>query len=286
MAKSSKKSEAVEQIIAIQRLERATTTMYLLGTSALIMNRMAAKAKQQLLYPDRKLNKAEREARIKHNPPEEYRDSVYRCRDDKAPTYVHAPNGALKKAMAQAAIDTPGATKAETGRLVKILDDTVHVYGKPFLFMAVVRQAGPAKTPDIRTRAIFPQWCLKVSIQYIRQKIREQDIVNLIANAGDITGIGDGRTEKGTFDFGGWEIVHADDPRWREIAKTGGRSVQLHAMQNPECFDEDTEELLSWYQSEIIRREVDKKPKAPIETVVAASKQKANGGKRRKEPNT
>ena len=33
-----KAAEEIEQIIQIQRLERATVTMYLLGTSALVMN--------------------------------------------------------------------------------------------------------------------------------------------------------------------------------------------------------------------------------------------------------
>ena len=278
-----KKAAEVQQIIQIQRLERATVTMYLLSTSALIMNRMAAKAKQQILYPPRTMNKAERGQVMKHDPVAEYRDSVYRCIDEQAPTLVHVPAGAFKKAMAQAAIDTPGATKAETGRLVKILDETVHLYGKPFLHMAVVRTAGISKTPDIRTRAMFKTWACKIKIQYIRQKIREQDIVNLLANAGDVTGVGDGRTEKGTFDFGSWEIVHENDPRWREIVKGGGRKVQAEAMANPECSDLDTEELFSWYEKEVIKREADRSaPRVPKAAVIAAGK--SNGRKGRAHP--
>lgn len=254
--------EPLEGHITIQRLERAHITMYLLGTTALVMNRMAAKAKQQLLYPRKPMNKAEKETVIKHNPVEEFRDSIYKCRDENAPTYVHVPNGALKKALASAALDTPGATKAETGRLVKVVDETVHLYGKPFLYMAPVRMAGISKTPDIRTRAIFPRWALKVTFRYMRQKIREQDIVNLTANAGDITGIGDGRTEKGTFDFGSWEIVNADNKEWNDIVQNEGRKVQLAAMQRADCFDEESEELLAWYKSEFLRREADRKDKS------------------------
>jgi hypothetical protein len=269
-----------QQIVAIERLERGEVELYLLGTSPLIMNRLPKKAKEQLLLPARSLNKAAREAVLKHNPPNEFRDAVYRCRDGSAPTFVHVPDGAIKKAMAQAAIDTPGATKAETGRLVKILDPTVHLYGKPFLHMAVVRQAGINKTPDIRTRAIFPEWACKLTIRYIRTRIREMDIVNLNANAGDITGIGDGRTEKGTFDFGSWEIVDKTNPRWNAIVKQQGRKVQQLALDNPEPYDDDTKELLDWFGTEIVRRErggdsKPKKPKAAIETVIAAGK---NGG--------
>ena len=246
---------------------------------------MAAKAKQQILYPPRRKNKAERELVMKHDPIAEFRDAIYRCRDEQAPSLVHIPSGAFKKAMAQAAIDTPGATKAETGRLVKILDETVHLYGKPFLYMAVVRTAGISKTPDIRTRAMFKVWACKIKIQYIRQKIREQDIVNLLANAGDVTGVGDGRTEKGTFDYGGWELVHETDPRWREIVKAGGRKVQAEAMANPECADLDTEELYAWYQKEIIRREADRAaPKALKAAGVAASKSNGRKGRAGPEP--
>ena len=250
MAKEQK-TEAVR----VERLERAEATLYLLGSDPLIMNRMAAKAKQQLLLPPRAKNRAEREMVLKHEPDLEYRDSVYRCRDSGAPTYVHFPSGSFKKAMANAAVDTPGATKAQSGRLIKVIDETVYIWGKPFLYMAVVRQAGFRAAPDIRTRAIFPKWATKITVQYVRNLIREQDIVNLLDGAGMIIGIGDGRTEKGTFNYGGWQIVAKDDKRWHDIVRTGGRVVQEAAMRNPECFDEDTEELYSWYHAEVIRRE-------------------------------
>lgn len=268
--KRANKSEEKEQVIHIQRLERGTVTLYLLGTTALVCNRMAEKARQILLLPPRTENKAAREAVQKHDPPFEYRSSVYKCRDPNAPTALHLPNGSFKKAMAQAALDMPGATKAEIGRLVKVLDETVFVYGKPYLFMAPVRQAGIARTPDIRTRAMLKQWACKITVQFIRTKIREQDVVNLCDAAGDITGVGDGRTEKGTFDYGSWELVQANDKRWLDIVKNGGRKIQQQALDNPECADEDSEELLAWYSKEIVIREADKrKPKEP-DVVIAA----------------
>lgn len=286
MAKKVKSVEISEQTVTIQRLQRGLTTLHWLGRSPLVMNRMAAKAKQQLLLPPQRQNRRARELVLKHDPVAEFRDCVYRCRDDHAPTYLHAPEGAIKRALANSALDTPGATKAEVGRLVKIIDSTVHVYGRPYLFMRVVRNAGPSKTPDIRTRAIIPQWALKVTIQYIRTLIREQDIVNLGSNAGDIIGIGDGRTEKGYFDFGSWELVSADDPRWKAVVANGSRKVQLAAMQKWEAYDEETEELMAWYQQEIIQREqqgeqekIEKAAKAAAKAEKAAHTD--NGGRRR-----
>lgn len=274
--KSEKKELA---IVGIERLQRATLEVLLLGTSALIQNRMPAKAKQQLLWPKERLNKAAREQTQKHNPIAEFHDAIYRCRDDNAPTLLHMPAGAFKKAMAQAAVDTPGATKAETGRLVKIIDETVHIYGLPFLHMSVVRQAGIARTPDVRTRAILPQWAAKLTIQYIRTRIKEQDISNLLGNAGDICGIGDGRTEKGTFDYGSWTIVTAAEvATWKAIVREQGRKAQIEAMKRAVPYDADTEELLSWYQTEVVRREkVREKDRAP-KLAVVANKRKRNDG--------
>jgi hypothetical protein len=279
MAKSKEKAETT---VEIQRLVLGNATFFLLGTSPLMMNRLAKKAKEELLLPGRRKNKAALEAVMKHDPPAEYRDSVYRCRETTDPTLVHMPAGAFKKAMSQAAIDIPGASKAQIGRLVKIMTPTVHVYGKPFLSMLPVRLQGIRKTPDIRTRAIFPKWCCKIEVRYVRSIIREQDVLNLVDAAGIIVGVGDGRTEKGTFDLGSWEIVEHNDPRWHEIVKSGGRKVQEAALAHPEADDADSEEMLAWYLQEIVRRERDR-PLATVAAVTAAAATgKRNGGRARR----
>jgi hypothetical protein len=269
--------------IGIQTVSLALLTCRLLGTSALVMNRMAKKAREHLLWPPRRVNRAGREAVQKHNPPVEFNDAIYRCRDSNAPTLVHIPNGAFKKAMAQAAIDVAGASKAEIGRLVQVVDPIVHVYGIPYLYMDTVRQAGISRTPDIRTRALFKQWAVELTIRYVRTNIREQDIANLVANAGILVGVGDGRVEKGTFANGQWEVVQGDDRTWHDIVAKQGRAAQIAAMEKMECSDLDSEELLSWYQTEVIRREADRAaPKAPKDLVTAAKatgKRRRNGGR-------
>lgn len=269
------KPKQKDAIVEILQLRQVRLVVYLLGNTPLVMNRMTKKAREELLLPARKKNRASLEAAQKHNPPDEYRDSVYRCRDPKAPTLVHFPTNSFKKAMAQAAIDIPGAAKAQIGRLVSIADETVHIYGVPYLHMAVVRQAGINKAPDIRTRAIFPQWACKLTISYIGNLLTESNVINLIAAAGIITGIGDGRTEKGTFDFGRWDIVSKDDKRWHDVVSKQGRKPQEAALAKPIAFDADSEELLAWYDAEVIRREIiqPKKPKhGPLQ-----GKQKDNG---------
>lgn len=252
------KATTSEETVSILKIDQVRLTARILFRTPLIMNRLPKKAREHLLLPPPPKNKAARQQTLKHNPPEEYRDSVYRCRDLEAPTLVHLPNGAFKKAIAQAAIDIPGATRAQIGRLVSVANPTVHLYGKPFLYSAIVRQAGINHTPDIRTRAIFPQAACEITLLFIRQLINESDLVHLLSAAGIITGIGDGRTEKGTFDFGQFVVVEPDSPElaeWEAIVKKQGRAVQEAALLKPEAYDEDTEELLAYFGAEMARRD-------------------------------
>jgi hypothetical protein len=141
-----------------------------------------------------------------------------------------------------------------------VIDETVHIYGTPYLDMRIVRQAGINKTPDVRTRAVFKQWGGKVTVQYTTGIVKESYIANLMANAGNITGIGDGRIEKGTFAFGGWDVVAEDDPKLLDLMKNHGRKVQVAAMDHPVASNEDSEELLAWFETELVKRETDRKP--------------------------
>jgi hypothetical protein len=267
MAKQQSSPE--EQAVSILKIDQVRLKARILFRTPLIMNRLPKKAREQLLIPAPPKNKAARQQTLKHDPVSEYRDSVYRCRDPKSPTLVHLPNGSFKKAMAQAAIDIPGATKAQIGRLVSLSDPTVLLYGIPYLYTAVVRQAGINRTPDIRTRAIFPQAACEITIAFIRQLINEGDLVRLLSAAGIISGIGDGRTEKGTFDFGQFIVVEPDSPElaeWQSIVAKQGRAAQEAALAAPQAYDEDTEEMLAYFQAEMVRRD---HPRSKEEAVIA-----------------
>jgi hypothetical protein len=132
---------------------------------------------------------------------------------------------------------------------------TLPLWGVPQLYMTVVRSADIRKTPDIRTRAILPQWATIVPASFVRGKLNEQSIYNLYASAGLTCGLGDGRQEKGTMDFGSFKVVNLDDPEFLEIQATGGREAQDAALAEPTYYDADSQELLEWYAEEIVRRE-------------------------------
>lgn len=244
----AKKTEDI-QILPIQA---GTVSVGIVGTSPLIFNRMAEKARRELLLPRGRKTDADRRQSLKHQPIDEYRASVYRNPGKDAVTRLALPAPAFKGAMATAALDLPGTKKSEIGRLVWVDGFQIDTYGVPQLLMSVVRSADINKTPDIRTRAIVPQWACQITVKFVRPKLQAVSIFNLLAAAGITAGIGDFRQEKGKGSFGQFRVYDSNDPEFKKILKRlGGRAEQDAALENPECYDADTEELLGWFSAEV-----------------------------------
>lgn len=246
-----KKEEAAE--ITILEFSKGEIELCLFGVSPLIYNSMSEHARQQLLFPSLKKNAAEKATTLKHKPYEEYRNSVYKSRNPKSETLLVFPAPGPKKAIASAALDIPGAKKAEMGRLLWVKGYHIPVWGTPQLFMSVVRSADQNRTPDIRTRAILPEWATRIRLEFLRPNLNEKPIITLAAAAGMIRGLGDWRVEKGSGSFGQFKIVNADDPDFVRVCKQG-RAEQQAALDAPLFFDDETERLISWYDAELKRR--------------------------------
>ena len=204
--------------------------------------------------PPRKKGRAEKESSLKHDPMAEYRRSAYRSKEDDAPTRIIFPAPGFKRAMASAALELPGVSKAQIGRLCWTEGFSVPIYGIPQLWMSVVRSADINRTPDVRTRAIIPEWASTVTISYVTPNLRAQPVANLLASAGVFIGVGDGRPERGALSFGRFEIVNEDDERYQRILATGGKAAQDQAFAEPTTYDVETEELLEWWNAEVKRR--------------------------------
>lgn len=247
------KSAEAPTEIDILEITTGRVEFLIVGTSPLIFNRMAEKAKRSLLLGGTRKTAADKAANLKHEPIEEYRASVYRNAGSDCLTRLKLPAPAFKGAMSTAALDLPGAKKSEIGRLCWVTGTHVDVWGVPQLLMSVVRSADMNKTPDIRTRAIVPQWACRISIAYVQPKLNGKAIANLMAASGVICGVGDFRQEKGKGSYGQFRLADADDIEFQQIAETGGRQAQDEALQHYQCYDEESDELLSWYSSEIIR---------------------------------
>jgi hypothetical protein len=254
MAKT-KSTATPEQVSDILTVSTGTVTCYVLGASPLILNRMSEKAKHELLMPKGRKSAVDKATSLKHNPLEEYRASAYRLRDPKQPL-LGLLTTAFKGAIRSAALDMPGAKKAQIGRLTYIEGEYVGIYGVPKLFMSVTRSADMNRTPDVRTRAIVPEWACTLSITYVQPLIRAQAVVNLLAAAGITIGVGDWRPEKGSGSYGQFRIVPADNADFARIVKAGGRAAQEAGVEKPTCYDDETTELLSWFESERSQRQL------------------------------
>lgn len=249
---ATKKAESTE--IKVLPITTGLVSVILTGQSPLILNSMSSKAQRELLLPAGRKTAADRAQNLKHNPPAEFRASVYRMQDERAPTALAFPASAIKSALMTAAVDLPGVRKAQIGRLVWVRGHLVPLYGVPRLLMSVVRSADMNKTPDVRTRAIIDKWALRLDIEFVAPALNSTAIANLLAAGGLTCGIGDFRQEKGAGSFGQFRLADADDAEVAEIMAAGGRAAQEAALNNPEPYDEQSEELLSWFWSETDRR--------------------------------
>ena len=240
--------------VSILEVTRGQMDFCILGTSPLIMNRMSQKVWFELLAPKGKKTAADKAANVKHDPVREFRDSPYTMPDKDAPALLAVMTTAFKRAMATAAMDLPGASKTQIGRLIYMPGEYQPVFGIPRLFMSVTRSSDIKRTPDVRTRAILPEWACRISVTFTKPLLKEQAIANLLAAAGMSSGIGDWRQEKGSGSFGAFKIVAENDPDFVRICKKQGRAAQQEALDFPEAYNEETAQMLSWFSVEMKKR--------------------------------
>jgi hypothetical protein len=199
-------------------------------------------------------NAAQRQAELKHDPHEEFRASAYQFTDEASDTLLAVMASSIKGAMLTAALDLPGTKKAQIGRLVYVMGDLVPVWGVPKLFMSITRSADMNRTPDVRTRVIVPIWAARVSVRFVVPILTERAVVNLLSAGGTTAGIGDWRPEKGKGSFGQFRITNTDDAEFLAICAAAGRAIQAEAMADPIPYDAESEELLTWFDDEVVVR--------------------------------
>lgn len=270
MRSTVKEKKPIE--IQVMEIEQADAEFYLIGTSPFICNRVAEKAKRELLFPRGTLTKAQKASQLKHDPVQEFRDSAYRRRVD-GPTRILMKATAIKGAVSQSAIDMPtDVARAQIDRLVYVQNEMIDIWGIPLLNMDVVRNSDIGRTPDIRTRAkIFP-WASRITLKFAVPMLNIHSIFTLLAASGRICGIGDFRQQKGKGSNGLYDVYDSPTEEWDEIVANGGMKAQDEAFENPQCSDPDSEDLLLWYFDELKRRRTapTKKEKSTVEQVLAA----------------
>lgn len=252
----AKTTTVKDDSITVSEIRMTTMKFNLVGVSPLMPHSPSAHAKGQLLFPAPKKNAAERATSMKHEPFDEFREACYAFDDNDADaTRLCMPGSAIKAAIRDVAVDMIGTKKAQIGRLTMVLGNKLPLFGVPTVNTMLVRSSDMNKTPDVRTLPVLKRWAIpNVTVRFVDSLIKQASIANLMANAGIIVGIGDGRPQHGYFDFGMWRCCGDDDRELREIMKLGGRAAQERALADPEYFDLESEKLLTWFLDERKRR--------------------------------
>lgn len=244
--------------IYVAEIKQGITTFYLVGSTPLLINRMSGRNKRDILLPPLKKTKADKASTLKHDPIAEFRSSIHRMPPG-SKTLLGFPAAGPKRAMASIAVDVPGSSKAQIGRLVRVLaDDTqsnlISVWGLPKLHMPIVRNSDINRTPDVRSVARVDQWVMRVRVMYPISILNPTPIFNLLVAAGNFIGLGDGRQEKGKLDFGCFQVITEKEVGQISDVMKIGYKEQEKAMERAEPCDLETLELLTWYNDELKRR--------------------------------
>jgi hypothetical protein len=239
------------EVITIDPIQTETIRVAVRGTAPLICNRLAEKAKHELLLPKGRKTAAERASSLKHDPITEFRASPYIIDDDDAATLIAGLSSWFKRAMEGAALRIPNAKKSEIKSLVHVENYYTAIYGLPEIFSSITRSADMNRTPDVRTRAILPEWAAVLDVRFTIPILTQRSILNLLSAAGQINGVGDWRIEKGGW-CGSFVITDPEeDEAFKRIVATGGRAAQQAAMDDPVAYNVETDELLAWFDAEL-----------------------------------
>lgn len=232
----------------------------IIGTTPLIMHKFSDKARRELLLPRGTLTQMEKETTLKHESPVvEAKACAETMRDRDAPTLFGMPAGAVKGGLASTALRLPKVKKTEIGQLVFIPTrggNLIPLYGLPYLFTTMVRNSGQNRTPDVRSRIIFPVWAMEFDVRYIKPNLTEKKVLDLLHSSGMICGLGDWRPEKGKGEYGSFEIVATPEQHasLAEIKAAMSREAQQKTFDNLPYYDDDTADLAQWYEAEVAAR--------------------------------
>ena len=234
--------------VTVKRLTSTEAEICLHGRTPLIMNRMPAKAKVVLLTGGRRKTAADK-LKIKHDPFAEFKDSMEIRPGLFEHTDIVFPCTAFKMAAATASLYAASVNKTDIWRMLYLPDEWVPIYGVPRMRLDVMRQAGVARTPDVRTRSTIREWATEFKVEY-SPPLSAEHLGTLLHNAGKMCGVGDSRQERGRGSFGTFRIADAIPEELMDLG------AQREAIENPRPYSDDTSsiELIEAFHAEVARR--------------------------------
>jgi hypothetical protein len=200
MPKTTSDQPLITQIpvLEINRIE-----FTLIGDSPLICHRWSDKAKKAMLDKQMKRAQTAREAK---NPEEDYAATLYK---DEAGDLAF-PAVAFKSAAVDACSHVAEITKVQARGAFHIIGEWVKISGKPSPREDMVRVG--MGTADIRYRAEFKKWSVKLKLRYNSNVLSAEQIINLFNTAGFAIGVGNWRPEKNG-SFGMFHVATGKEAR-------------------------------------------------------------------------
>lgn len=206
----AKKSSEVVELIKIPPLMLSEGIIPIRGVEPLIVNNFSSKSKNEML--DKQMGKPKQKKAPKV-PTDDFLGSLYVMdgkpklvtKNDKTWATGFTPGfpaNAIKKAAVAACTAVDGVFKTEArmafhvkGFMLEILDPKTKKPAVPWMRDDMVRLQGPSQPADIRFRACFDEWMIKVPVQFNARMIDLARIAHLFNNAGFGVGIGEWRPE-------------------------------------------------------------------------------------------
>lgn len=174
------------QTVAPERIELRHTVITISGDSPLIVHRWSDKAREMMLN---KQMQRGTQAKGAKDPERDYEESIYRLPDGR-PGF---PATGIKAAMIRGS-KMLGMTMTDMRAAFHIDGDLLPIEGEPQPREDMVRVG--RGTADVRYRAEFPAWSIRLPITFNARTVSLEQIVAMIDAGGFGTGIGEWRPER------------------------------------------------------------------------------------------
>lgn len=225
----SKAAAAVKQEVTVQPLNVQSIRFKLVGISPLVTQPMGSKARQEML--EKQTGKKKGGSRELRCPEAEFLDALYWVKGeppkpkviDGIPTLdpklvakaikegvFGVPLAGFRNAMISACRNSSmKMTQASQCLFVTGKHPTYAIIdGTPEMDNRIVRIGkGKNKTPMERFRPMFFPWSTDITIDFDRNIMSPDEVVNLLNIAGFYVGICEGRAERSSLGWGRWKIA-------------------------------------------------------------------------------
>ena len=206
---ATKKKAPVTEELKIPKPNIKNIMLTIVGTTPLIVNRFSERAMDEIEKKQTSPAGSKMAKRKVRDPEAEYEGSIYLMKDGKN----HGIKAmGFKNAMIDAAGTFTEFPKTSLRRAIHIDRDLLKIeFDEKDLHMdrSVVRLAGPSRPADLRYRARYEKWSVKVPLKYNADIIDKNSVVNLASLASNI-GLHEHRPDKnGT--FGQFDVTEVHD---------------------------------------------------------------------------